>query len=49
MFDSDDEQNWRLLGLTAMLLVADTLALVLEQPSKLQEDVSKQSKVAKLP
>ena len=30
MFDSDDAQNWRILGLMAMLLVADTLALLLE-------------------
>ena len=30
MFDSDDAQNWRVLGLTVMLLVADTIALILE-------------------
>ena len=31
MFDSDDAQ---ILGLTAMLLVADTIALILEQPTQ---------------
>lgn len=30
MFDSEDAQNWRILGLTSMLLVADTIALILE-------------------
>ena len=49
MFDSDDAQNWRVLGLTAMLLVADTLALILEQPSKIQQDQDKLHKIAPLP
>ena len=30
MFDADDIQNWRILGLTSMLLVADTIAIALE-------------------
>ena len=49
MFDSEDAQNWRVLGLAAMLLVADTLALILEQPSKLQQDQNKKDDVAPLP
>ena len=44
MFDSDDAQNWRILGLTAMLLVADTIALILEQPSQIQLDADKKRK-----
>lgn len=49
MFDSDDAQNWRILGLTAMLLVADTLALILEQPSKIQLEEDKKLKIAPQP
>ena len=49
MFDSDDAQNWRILGLTAMLLVADTIALILEQPSQIQLDADKKRKIPPLP
>ena len=49
MFDSEDVQNWRVLGLTAMLLVADALALVLEQPSKIQIDEERKEGLEPLP
>ena len=49
MFDSDDAQNWRILGLTEMLLVPDTIALILEQPSQIQLDADKKRKTPPLP
>ena len=45
MYDSDDAQ---ILGLTAMLLVADTIALILEQPSQTQLDADKKRKISPL-
>lgn len=45
MFDSDDAQNWRVLGLTTMLLVADTIALILEQSTTIE----RKSKTERLP
>jgi len=39
MFDADDLRNWQILGLTACLFAADTLAVILDQKSALSEDL----------
>ena len=49
MFDSDDVQNWRVLGLTVMLLVADTIGLILEQPTSLEKEADRKSGKDSLP
>ena len=47
-FDSDDVRNWQILALTSAQLVSDTIAILLEQQSKLVSDEDKKDYLPKL-
>ena len=47
-FDSDDARNWQILALTSSQLVADTIAILLEQQTKLVSEDDRKDYLPKL-
>ena len=48
MFDSDDVRNWQILALTSSQLVSDTIAILLEQQSRLVSEEDRKDHLPKI-